>query len=66
MSEIYNLWYNQDLKLEIVENMKNYGGSFVKALAELIVRADKVNLDKICTTFANYIEIYHPDNRAKK
>ncbi len=58
----YNLWQNQDLKLDIVDNMETYGGSFVKALAECIVRADRDNLAKIEEAFQEYIIEYHPSN----
>lgn len=57
-----NLYLNQDLKLEIVRNMQTYGGSFVQALAECILRADKQNLAKLELAFSDYIIKYHPEN----
>lgn len=62
----YDLWHNQDLKLEIVANMRQYGGSFVQALAGCIIAADSENLKKIEAMFANYIKEYHPDNWGNK
>lgn len=52
----------QDEKLEIVENMEKYGGSFVKALAQCILRADPDNLLKLETTFSEYFEEYKKEN----
>lgn len=48
-------------KLRLYENMKKYGGSFVRALGECIVRADKGNLYKLCLAFPEYIEVYLSD-----
>lgn len=42
----------QDSK--VVDAMEKYGGSFVKALAELARRADYVNLALIKITWSNY------------
>lgn len=53
---------NQDFKLMIIENMETYGGSFVKALAECIRRADRNNLYKLCNAFTNYLIDYQPKN----
>ncbi len=41
------------------EAMLKYGGSFVKALAELAVRADPTNLAKIKYTWSEYWEDYY-------
>ena len=60
-----NICNDDDLKLDVVANMKGYGGSFIKALAECILRADPINLFKINTTFEDYISNYHPDNWGK-
>ncbi len=65
MSEI-NLIGNQDLKLGIVARMRIYGGSFVKSLAECIMRADPDNLKKLQDTFQLYLKQYHIDNWGKK
>lgn len=54
----FNLWINQDLRLDIVNNMETYGGSFVKALAQCILHADKTNLNKIETSWPEYIKKY--------
>jgi len=40
--------------LAVVEAMEKYGGSFVKALAQLAHRADPANLEKIKHTWATY------------
>lgn len=42
----------------IVENMRTYGGSFVKALAECFTRADRQNFNKLKVTFMNYWQEY--------
>jgi len=57
---------NQGLKLEVVENMRKYGGSFVWALAECIARADRINLFKLCEAFLDYILEYEPSKWSKK
>lgn len=51
---------DQDLKLTIIENMEQYGGSFVKALAECIRRADRDNLRKLAEAFWVYFVEYQP------
>lgn len=43
---------------QVVEAMEKYGGSFVKALAQLCHRADPVNLQKIKYTWPDYWEEY--------
>jgi len=53
---------NQNLKLDIVARMRIYGGSFVKALAECIMRADPNNLKKLQDSFQEYLHKYHIDN----
>ena len=55
------LWVDQDKKLNLVEQMEKYGGSFVKALSVCIVRADKDNLYKIVSTWREYINEYASD-----
>lgn len=52
---------NQDYKLKVVENMQTYGGSFVQTLAQLILRADGANLQKIQATWPEYINQYAPE-----
>lgn len=56
---------DQNTKLQVVANMKTFGGSFVQALAECIIRADHINSKKIEDAFSNYIDQYHPDNWGK-
>lgn len=53
---------NSELRLQIVINMKKYGGSFVVALSECIVMADENNLRKIAEAFVAYILEYQPKN----
>ena len=43
--------FTLDEKLHMCKNMKRYGGSFVSALSEAILKADGTNLRKIYTTF---------------
>lgn len=43
---------------ETVENMKQYGGSFVVILASLAQHADPINLQKIKDTWPEYWETY--------
>lgn len=38
----------------VVEAMEEYGGSFVKALAECMRHADGINLKKLKATFPEY------------
>ena len=57
-----NYLLDQDTRLAIVGNMRQFGGSFVQALATCIMAADKMNLIKLESAFENYIKEYHPDN----
>lgn len=59
------LYEDQDTKLAITDNMRTYGGGFVKALAECILRADKGNFYKLQDSFGEYFEEYHPINWRK-
>ena len=54
------------MNLKIADNMEKYGGSFVKALAECIRRADPVNLMKLREAFPEYFQTYHPSQWIKK
>ncbi len=45
---------DQDYTYWTIEAMKKYGGSFVKALAELAARSDGPNLVKIRSTWPEY------------
>ena len=47
-----------DERLTVVDNMKQYGGSFIVSLAEAIVHADMRNLLKIRYTWAKEWEVY--------
>ena len=47
-------------EFEVVENMRQYGGNFVKALAECFHHADYINKDKLKKTFSNYWNEYSP------
>lgn len=44
--------------LNIIAKMEQYGGSFVKALANAARHADTVNLAKIKMTFREYWDSY--------
>jgi len=47
-----------DKEYEIIELMQEYGGSFVKALAECLLRADPTNYQKLKDAFPEYILEY--------
>jgi len=42
----------------VVDAMKHYGGSFVKALSECFYRADRKNFLKLRTIFSEYWDQY--------
>jgi len=42
----------------VVDRMKKYGGSFVKALAECFYRADPINFQILKKAFSKYWEDY--------
>ena len=44
--------------IKLAEKMVQYGGSFAKAIAQAIFRADESNLKKLETTFKDLIESY--------
>ncbi len=48
----------QDEKLVITQRMKLRGGSFAKALAEAMLHADPINLQKIEEAFPELIKEY--------
>lgn len=68
MSDIFNARIVEDLdyRLDMVKNMKTFGGSFVQALAECFVRADGNNLVKLTRSFSNYVDEYLPEKWEKK
>ncbi|MDE2015942.1 MAG: hypothetical protein KGI72_05465 [Patescibacteria group bacterium] len=47
-----------DEKDYVVEGMKAWGGSFIRRLADLILTADPINLNKIKMTWPEYWETY--------
>lgn len=47
-----------DEKFAVMENMRKFGGGFVKALAEALARADHENTIKIKNAFPEYWEQY--------
>lgn len=54
------------MELKIADNMEKYGGSFAKALAECIRRADPINRMKLREAFPMEFQTYHPSNWVKK
>jgi len=50
-----------DEKLKLAETMRAYGGGFVKALAECIIRADRQNFSKLQSAFPEYFQKYGKD-----
>lgn len=61
-----SIYDDQDLKLTIAENMHTYGGSFVKALSECVLRADRQNFSKLVDAFREYFLQYQPNNWRNK
>jgi hypothetical protein len=57
---------NHDLRLNIAGNMRTYGGSFVKNLAECIIMADPKNTRKLVNAFFGYFMDYQPSKWSKK
>ena len=51
---------SQDFKLDVINNMLTYGGSFVQALAKCFSTADSNNLRKLANAFINYVVEYQP------
>lgn len=47
-----------DQDIEVFEAMEKYGGSFVKALATAMARADAINLAKLKAAFPEYWQQY--------
>lgn len=45
-------------ELNVVRKMEQYGGSFVKALAECFYRADQINFSKLRECFDEYWKRY--------
>ena len=55
-----------DMNLKIADNMEKYGGSFVKALAQCVRKADPINLMKLREAFPHYFNEYHPSQCVNK
>jgi len=55
----------REMNMEIANNMEKYGGSFVKAIAECIRRADPTNLMRLREAFPEYFNEYHPSQWVK-
>lgn len=55
-----------DHDYEVVEAMRQYGGSFVKALAECFLRADTDNFWKLKIAFPEYWKQYQEMAKNKK
>ena len=49
---------NQDEMIKLAEAMTKYGGSFAKAIAQAIFRADPINLSKLEMAFGDLIVSY--------
>lgn len=49
---------DHDMKLAIAHAMKQYGGSFVKALGDCVIYADDSNLSKLQKAFPEEFEKY--------
>ena len=48
----------EDKEYEVIDCMQKYGGSFVKALAECLIRADPINYKKLKDAFTDYFLQY--------
>lgn len=53
---------DNELCWKIYSNMKTYGGSFVKALAECLLAADAKNKRALVDAFISYFIEYQPKN----
>ena len=49
---------SRDDMLYMVDSMLRYGGSFVKALSECFILADRENLARLFATFPEYVKQY--------
>jgi hypothetical protein len=54
----YETVYNHDEWLRISHNMREYGGSFAKCLADAMIVADGHNRDRIFMAFPEMLEKY--------
>jgi len=55
-----------DEEMTVVDTMKQYGGSFVKALAECFYHADPINFNKLKDAFSEYWSQYEKMADRKK
>ena len=53
-----NKSYSRYQILTITDNMKRFGGGFIKALSEAIVKADEQNLEKLSKSFSEEFDKY--------
>ncbi len=51
-----------DQEYDVVEKMKKYGGSFIKALAQCFQHADEANFEKLKNVFLDDWEHYEQSN----
>ena len=49
---------NHKEKILMVENMRRYGGNFVRRLADAMIAADPVNFKILCDSFPEYVKQY--------
>lgn len=50
--------YTRNQILTIHENAQKYGGSFIRALTEALMRADQINAQKLQLSFSDDFEKY--------
>ncbi|MCK4686611.1 MAG: hypothetical protein KAT66_00615 [Candidatus Lokiarchaeota archaeon] len=55
-----------DEEFKIVDKMAEYGGSFVKALAQCFYKADAINFKKLKIAFSDYWEVYEDKRKEEK
>lgn len=48
----------EDAKFELIESMRQRGGSFVQALAECLLRADATNFNILVNAFPRFVSEY--------
>ena len=61
----FDLWRDQDLKIDIANNMINHGGEFVQLLGRMLFVADSENLMNIESAWPQYLEDYLPEKWGK-
>lgn len=55
-----SLTITHDQRLIVCRAMKEYGGSFVKALGNALLHADQANIQIICVAFDRKYDSYFP------